>query len=157
MDEEIKNKFAELEAKIESLQSLVATKETEFKAHRNEWAEMRIKDLELLEDVESRLVKAVKYILHELGYGREREDEADETARKIPAGWRALDLEIFEKMAFLEAWLTVSDKRENFELIKLKDAYYHVFPERLAQDVKFEKQMDALMAKPSPSADPKKS
>jgi hypothetical protein len=60
-------------------------------------------------------------------------------------------------MAFLEAWLTVSDKRENFELIKLKDAYYHVFPERLAQDVKFEKQMDALMAKPSPSADPKKS
>ena len=128
MDEEIKNKFAELEAKIESLQSLVATKDTEFKAHRNEWAEMRIKDLELLEDVESRLVKAVKYILHELGYGREREDDADETARKIPAGWRALDLEIFEKMAFLEAWLTVSDKRENFKLVELERRLLPCFP-----------------------------
>ena len=42
------------------------------------------------------------------------------------------------------------------QLNKLDEVYYHVFPDRLAQDERFEKQLDALMPKPKGDADPKK-
>jgi hypothetical protein len=38
------------------------------------------------------------------------------------------------------------------EMTKLRGAYYHVFPERLAQDVRVEEQIEALNGKPHPDA-----
>ncbi len=44
----------------------------------------------------------------------------------------------------------------NGDMEKMHDAYYQVFPERLAQDVRFMKQIDAITSKPESGAKPKK-
>ena len=42
------------------------------------------------------------------------------------------------------------------DIMRLDQAYYHVFPERLAPDVRLLDQLDALTSKPKPDANPKK-
>jgi hypothetical protein len=100
----------------------------------------------------------------------------DTSKMKVPDGWRQLDLDIFANAAELEARvqrLEAHDKRDaqseikirkaiidlasdiqylTQQLAKLDEVYYHVFPERLAQDDRFEKQMDSLTTKPKPNA-----
>jgi hypothetical protein len=41
------------------------------------------------------------------------------------------------------------------DISKLYDVYYHIFPERLKQDVQLQRQLDALKSKQNPGADPK--
>jgi hypothetical protein len=43
------------------------------------------------------------------------------------------------------------------DMMQMRDVYYHVFPERAVQDVRFMDQLDAIISKPNPGADPEKS
>jgi hypothetical protein len=99
---------------------------------------------------------------------------------QLPTGWRPLDLEIFEKLTFLEVKCTILSKRgddfiemikslraiidiqdraiERLQLDRMKfdEAYYHIFPDRLEQDVRLFDQLEALNSKPVPDVDSKK-
>jgi hypothetical protein len=44
----------------------------------------------------------------------------------------------------------------HLDIEKLHEAYYHVFPDRLKQDVLLGRQLDALTSPPASDADPKK-
>jgi hypothetical protein len=46
--------------------------------------------------------------------------------------------------------------RVRHEMMKYDDAYYNIFPDRLAQDVQVHDQIAALTSKPEPKTDPKK-
>jgi hypothetical protein len=100
--------------------------------------------------------------------------------KKLPEGWRPLDLKIFEAISMLEAKQVITDRRftEILELLKsqhraavaeseltqdmhrrlqkLNQVYYHVFPDRLEQDIRLQEQLNALNLKPAPDADPQK-
>ncbi|WP_036263135.1 hypothetical protein [Methylocapsa aurea] len=104
----------------------------------------------------------------------------DKEKQQLPPGFRPLDLEIFEKWALLEARCValnercdavpaivkvlkeiIDAQREELEsmrrrMMKYDDAYYHIFPERLAHDVRLLDQLDALTSKPVSDADSKK-
>ena len=100
--------------------------------------------------------------------------------KDLPEGWRQLDYRIFEKLSELEARIIILERdNESFRklfqsrhdaldcigrhfdavdasLMRLEDAYYVQFPERLGQDVRFLQQMERLQ-KPKPDGDLKKS
>lgn len=42
------------------------------------------------------------------------------------------------------------------DMMKMREAYYHVFPDRLPQDIRVFDQLDSLTSKPKPDAEPKK-
>jgi hypothetical protein len=119
-----------------------------------------------------------------VGKGSRMDDKSkskfDELRKNLPPGWRQEDFEIWEKLSLLEAKVEISRNREHAilesikrisshittlaedqryiirELSKLTEVYYHVFPDRLSQDVKFEKQIDALTSKSGDGANLKK-
>jgi hypothetical protein len=100
--------------------------------------------------------------------------------KDLPEGWRQLDYSIFQTLSELEARIIILERdNENFRrlfqlrhdaldcidrhfdavdtsLMRLEDAYYAQFPERLDQDVRFLQQMERLQ-KPKADGDPKKS
>jgi len=44
-------------------------------------------------------------------------------------------------------------KSLQLDMTQMRDAYYHIFPERLKQDVQWGRQFDALIPKPPPDTD----
>ena len=96
---------------------------------------------------------------------------------KLPPHWRQLDAEIFAKLALNEASIILIEKKldelckllkdihqreeEKWELAmqhyqRLDEVYYHVFPERLAQDAEVGRQFAALTSRPGSSGERKK-
>ncbi len=104
----------------------------------------------------------------------------DKEVVELPEGWRPLDYRIFKKLAIIEAQifklferdklttgLMISGEKlrkiqdEHIEILyrdreKLTEVYYQVFPERLAQDLKILKQLDAIKSKAGPDSNPEK-
>lgn len=56
-------------------------------------------------------------------------------------------------------WMDIQDEmldQHSLDISKLYDVYYHVFPERLKQDVQVQRQLKALKSKPASDTDPDK-
>ncbi len=99
---------------------------------------------------------------------------------KFPPDWREVDIENVKKIAFLEAKFAALEKKvlaeadnlsdlfkhvndtrkdvvrlaevQNYMVRKLDEVYYHVFPDRLAQDNHVEGQLGKLFGKPEGDA-----
>jgi hypothetical protein len=141
MDEETKKRFEALEAKIADVKADEAFHFEQIKKNFTIVQNRMEEQIESSTKVETLLLSAIKQISKDLERLQKHEDS---------------NLRIFKNM----------DEHLNFhgecladtglDIIKLFEAYYHVFPERVRQDAQVSKQLAALRSKRTRDAGPVK-
>jgi ribosomal 50S subunit-associated protein YjgA (DUF615 family) len=147
-------RIAELEKQIESLKALLDGEIARSAEQRTDLIEKRLELLTLMKGLDDRLAE---HIERAQKWEQNNRDTRIEILQLIVRLSKNDDLKpIIEPLKGI-----VDVHRDQIDgilrdIMRLNDAYYHVFPERLAPDVRLLGQLDALTFKPKPDADPKK-
>lgn len=141
-------RIAELEKQIESLQALLDKEVARSAEERKLGIDTRIEHLKIIKSVNDRLSEHI-----------ERAQRWEEKHRDD--GIEVLQLIVRHSDSLCEKAETIKliGKEQLLmrrEFMRLDEVYYHVFPERLSQDIKFLDQLAALGPTPAPDVDPKK-
>jgi predicted nuclease with TOPRIM domain len=179
--EELVKKVENLHGRIIKLEPFHAAKDETHSAIAKRVAELeaKVKSLDRLEQLESEMStvrKTIKAYLMQFeridDYVNELRDAYNSVRDTSLAHGKWLSLneerhEIIERhekdhrnvMRSLKAMIDAHTTLINTLLLdsnRLHQAYYHIFPERREQDNRVDQQLDALMFKPSPDAEPDK-
>jgi hypothetical protein len=148
-------RIAELEKQIESLKALLDGEIARAANERKENIDKRIEYLGLIKSVNDNLGKDIGFAEQQIQINRDDLNRAYEIFGLIETRLKLLEkTEDWAKKSLKEVMR--EQLRVRREMMRYDDAYYHVFPERLAQDVRLLNQLGALTSRPDPDADPEK-
>ena len=158
MDEEDKERFLLLEQRVKSLEALLKDNIARTRKQYETDRDNRTEFFTLMKGLEDRLNlhgKKFDDVCDQIDIHHDDLNKAYEIFGLVETRLKILEKHDDEAQAALKP-IMQEQVRVTRELMRLDDAYYHVFPDRLAQDIRVYDQLAALNIKPLPDANPKK-
>jgi hypothetical protein len=148
-------RIAELEKQIESLKALLDGEIARAAKERMTNIDRRVEYLDIIKSVNDSFGKDISLAQKHIQINRDDLNRAYEIFGLIET--RLKLLEKHDGLAKNSLKKILSEQlRVHREMMRFDDAYYHIFPERLPQDIRLFDQLGALTSKPDPDVDPEK-
>ena len=149
MNEDDKNRFFLLEQKVEKLEALINETIARSASQREQDSRKQTELLELIKLGNDCFGKDLDFAQEQIQINRDDLSRAYEIFNLVETRLKILEKHDDDARTALKP-IMQEQLRVTRELMRLDDAYYHVFPDRLAQDIRLLDQLASLTSKPPP-------